>query len=86
MFKGLLKSKITFAVIAVSLLLAGSTMKIKLPRQIANILKNDVIKVALLIAILYLGKVAIQYSFIAAILFIIFVDKLNDNDIENFTS
>jgi len=86
MFKGLLKSKIVFGVIAASLLLAGSTMKIKLPIQLEGLLKNDLVKVALLFAILYMGKIAIQYAVIAAILFIILSDKLNDKEIEDFAN
>ncbi len=86
MFKGLLKNKIVFGIIAASLVLAGSTMKIKLPRQLEGLFKNDLVKVALLFAILYMGKIAIQYSIIAAILFIILSDKLNDKEIEDFAN
>ena len=62
MFKQLLKSKIVFAIIAGSLVLAGSTMKIKLPSQIEGLFKNDLVKVALLFAIFRLGQIAIQYE------------------------
>ena len=86
MLKGLLKSKIVFGIIATSLLLAGSTMKIKLPSLLEGLLKKDLVKVALLAVVLYLGKIAIQYAVIAAILFIILSDKLNDKEIENFVN
>ena len=86
MFKALLNNKIVFTVISALLVLAGSTMQIKLPVIIERILKNDIIKVALLFAILYLGKLAIHYAFIGAILFIILSDKLNDKEIENFSN
>ena len=86
MFKGLLKSKIVFGIIAGSLLLAGSTMKIKLPSQLEGLFKNDLVKVALLFIVFRLGQIAIQYATIGAILFIILVDKLNDTDIENFAN
>jgi hypothetical protein len=86
MFKQLLKNKIVFAIIAGSLLLAGSTMKIKLPSQIEGLFKNDLVKVALLFLILYIGKLAIHYALIGAILFIVLSDKLNDKEIENFVN
>ena len=86
MLKGLLKSKILFGVVAGLLVLAGSTMKIKLPTQVETLFKNDFVKVALLFAVLRLGQVAIQYAFIAAVLFIVLSDKLNDTEIENFVN
>ncbi len=86
MLRGLLKNKIVFGIIAGSLLLAGSTMKIKLPIQLEGLFKNDLVKVALLFAILYMGKIAIQYAVITAILFIILSDKLNDKEIEDFAN
>ncbi len=86
MFKGLLKSKIVFGIIAASLVLAGSTMKIKLPIQLEDLFKNDLVKVALLFAILRLGQIALHYAVIASILFIILSDKLNDKEIEDFAN
>ena len=86
MFKGLLKNKVVFGIIAVSLLLSGSTMKIKLPSQLEGLLKNDLVKVALLVGVLYMGKIALHYAVIASILFIILSDKLNDKEIEDFVN
>ena len=86
MFKGLLNKKLLLSGIAIALVLIGSSMKIPLPFMIVKLFKLDIIKVILLVAVLYVGRISIQYALITGLLYIVLNDKLNDTEIENFSS
>jgi hypothetical protein len=88
MIKKLLKllqdKKVHFVIILV-VLISCSKLTI-IPPVIKKLFKNFLVRASMLVYILYLGRLSIKMSVAIAIAYILMTEKLNDEEVEKFTS
>ena len=84
LLKLLKDKKVHFVVILIIMVSCGKLMR--LPLFVQKLFKSFLVRTAMLVYILYLGKLSIKMAIAIAIGYILITEKLNDKEIEEFTS
>jgi hypothetical protein len=88
MIKKILKllqnKKIHFVIILV-ILISCSKLTI-VPSVFKKIFKNFLVRTSMLVYILYLGRISIKMAVLISIAYILMTEKLNDEEVEEFTT
>ena len=81
--KNILQNKAVFAVLAVGLVIAGFTIDVPIHPIVEKIFGFEIVKFALLSAIVYLGSVSIEAGLLLAIIYIMITEKIDDAQIKS---
>jgi hypothetical protein len=88
MIKKILKllqnKKIHFVIILVILISCSKLSFV--PAVFKKLLKSFVVRTSMLVYILYLGRLSIKMAVVVAVAYILMTEKLNDEEVEKFTS
>lgn len=88
MIKKILKllqdKKVHYVIILIIMISCGKLMNI--PPIIKKLFKNFLVRFSMLVYILYLGRLSIKMAVAIAIAYILMTEKLNDEEVEEFTS
>lgn len=84
LIKLLKNKKVHFVIILIIMVSCGKLLQ--LPLVVQKLFKSFLVRTAMLVYILYLGKISIKMSIVIAIAYILMTEKLNDDEIEEFSS
>ena len=80
-YSGFFQSKLSTAVTTLFLVLYAGMAKPKLPNPIKKLFENDIFRIIILSLIVYKGNKNTRLSLFIAIAFVISMNKINDNEI-----
>ena len=78
----ILQNKAVFAVMAVGLVISGFTIDIPIPSIVEKVFDFEIVKFAILAAIVYLGSVSIEAGLLLSIVYIMLSEKIDDKQIQ----